>query len=163
MPYHLFLKIGDLVGESRDERHPESIDIDSFSWGLSNTGVSARGGAGAGKAVFQDFSFVSKISKASPQLFLACATGQHFPKVELFVRRSGDDGRNQDYYNIRLADCLVSSYNQRGDATSEDVVPVDQFTLNFAKIELEYRAEKDDGSPDSPVKAGYDIKANKKV
>jgi type VI protein secretion system component Hcp len=39
----------------------------------------------------------------------------------------------------------------------------DAFSLNFAKIEVEYRAQKDDGTLDSAVTAGYDLKANKPV
>ena len=43
------------------------------------------------------------------------------------------------------------------------MVPTDQISLNFAKIEVEYKAQKPDGTLDSPVKAGYDLKANKKI
>jgi len=43
------------------------------------------------------------------------------------------------------------------------VLPVDQFSLNFAKVEKEYKPQKADGSLDSPIKAGWDLKANKKV
>jgi hypothetical protein len=35
-----------------------------------------------------------------------------------------------------------------------DVVPVDQISLNFSKIEYEYKPQKADGSLDSPVKTG---------
>ena len=40
---------------------------------------------------------------------------------------------------------------------------MDQISLNFSKIEFEYKAQKADGSLDSPVKAGYDVKQNVKV
>ena len=50
----------------------------SFSWGVTNPASTAPGGgAGAGKATFQDLSIVHNIDKASPQLLKACATGQH--------------------------------------------------------------------------------------
>jgi type VI secretion system secreted protein Hcp len=42
-------------------------------------------------------------------------------------------------------------------------LPTDQISLNFAKIETEYKAQKSDGSLDSAVKAGYDLKKNLKV
>ena len=42
-------------------------------------------------------------------------------------------------------------------------MPVDQVSLNFAKIEYEYKPQKADGMLDSPVKTGYDLKLNKKV
>ena len=40
---------------------------------------------------------------------------------------------------------------------------MDQLSLNFTKIEFDYKPQKADGSLDSPVKGGYDLKANKKV
>jgi type VI secretion system secreted protein Hcp len=42
-------------------------------------------------------------------------------------------------------------------------IPTDQFSLNFAEIEYGYRPQKADGSLDAPVKAAYDLKANKEV
>jgi type VI protein secretion system component Hcp len=42
-------------------------------------------------------------------------------------------------------------------------VPTDAFSLNFSKIELEYRAQARDGGLDEPVKAGWDLKSNKSV
>ena len=40
---------------------------------------------------------------------------------------------------------------------------VDQVSLNYSKIEFEYKEQKADGSLGGAVKAGYDLKANKKV
>jgi type VI secretion system secreted protein Hcp len=55
----------------------------------------------------------------------------------------------------------VSSY-QTGGSTGAGL-PNESVSLNFSKIEYEYRPQKPDGSMDSPVKVGYDVKANKKV
>ena len=72
MAYDAFLKIDGIDGESKDERHPNEIEVLSFSWGESNSGSAATGGgAGAGKVAMQDFHFTMKLNKASPQLFLA--------------------------------------------------------------------------------------------
>ena len=87
-----FLKLDGIAGESTDVAHKGEIDIDSWSWGVSNTrlDVGGGGGGGAGKASFQDFHFVSRISKASPALFLACASGSHIKEALLSgVRGSG--------------------------------------------------------------------------
>jgi type VI secretion system secreted protein Hcp len=40
---------------------------------------------------------------------------------------------------------------------------MEQISFNFTKIELEYKAQKKDGSADAGIKAGYDVKTNKKV
>ncbi|MGH9278258.1 MAG: Hcp family type VI secretion system effector [Acidimicrobiales bacterium] len=156
-----FLKIDGVDGESTDDKHKGELEIESFSWGLSNSGSAAHGGGGgAGKAAFQDFSFVTPISKASPKLFLACASGEHIKQAYLTARKAGKD--QQDFYKVTLTDVLVSSY-QQGGAESSDVVPTDQVSFNFSKIEVEYKPQRADGSLDAPVKAGWDVKANTKV
>ncbi len=154
------LEIDGIKGESQDDKHKGSIEIESFSWGVSQTGSAARGSGAAGKVVFQDIHFESRLNSASPQLFLTCATGQHIKKAVLFVRKAGGD--RGEYYEITLEDIIVSSYQQSGAAES-DSVPTDSFSLNFSKIELAYTPMKADGGTDAPVKAGYDLKLNKKI
>ena len=154
-----FLKIEGIEGESADSKHKAEIEIESFSWGESQTGAhSSGGGGGAGKVAMQDFHFVTKINKASPKLFLACAKGEHFKKAVLTCRKAG--GEQQEYLKWTLTDVLVSSYQSGGSAHGE-LVPTDQVSLNFAQIDVEYKEQKPDGTLGGSVKAGYDLKANK--
>jgi type VI secretion system secreted protein Hcp len=154
-----FLKIDGIPGESTDEGHKDEIDVLSWSWGETNAGSSTRGGGGgAGKVSMQDFHFTMKVNKASPKLMLACATGQHIKEAVLTVRKAGES--QQEFLVIKFSDLLVSSYQTGG---SGGVVPTDQVSLNFSKIEFEYRPQNPDGTLGAPVKAGYDLKLNKKV
>ncbi|AIF82945.1 type VI secretion system effector, Hcp1 family [Candidatus Nitrososphaera evergladensis SR1] len=153
-----FLKIDGIEGESTSDRHKGEINIESFSWGASNTGsASAGGGAGAGKVSFQDISFTKVIDKSSPKLMLATATGQHIKQVTLTGEMSGKKG--QQFLQIKLTDVLISSYQQGG---SSGAVPTDSFSLNFAKIEFTYYPTNPDGSLGAPMTGGWDIKENKK-
>ena len=156
-----FLKLDGVDGESTDDKHKNEIDVESWSWGETQAGTHAGGGGGgAGKVQMQDFHFVMKVNKATPKLMLACATGQHIKEAKLTCRKAG--GGQQEYMVIKMADLLVSSY-QTGGSAGSSVVPTDQVSLNFSKIEFEYKEQKADGSLGAPVKAGYDLKANKKV
>jgi type VI secretion system secreted protein Hcp len=155
-----FLKIEGVDGESTDDKHKGEIDIESFSWGVSNMGThGAGGGGGAGKASFQDLHLHTHVSKASPKLFLACATGEHFKKATLTCRKAGKE--QQEYMKVTLSDVLVTSYQVGGG--SGGVVPTDQFSINYAKIEYELKPQKADGTLDAAVKGGYDLAANKKI
>jgi type VI secretion system secreted protein Hcp len=155
-----FLKVESIDGESTDDKHKNEIDVESWSWGESNQGTHAGGGGGgAGKVSMQDFHFTMKVNKATPKLMLACATGQHIKKAVLTCRKAGGD--QQEYMIITFSDLLVSSYQTGGSAG--DVVPTDQVSMNFSKIEFEYKPQKPDGSLDAPIKAGYDLKLNKKA
>jgi type VI secretion system secreted protein Hcp len=156
-----FLKIDGVEAESADEKHKGEIEVESFSWGETQSGTSGRGaGAGAGKVQAQDLHFVKKVDKSSPVLFIGCATGQHFKTAVLTARKAG--GGQQDYLKITMEDVLVSSF-QVGGAAQSDVVPTDQISLNFAKLEMTYKEQKADGSLAGEVKQKYDFAANKKI
>jgi type VI secretion system secreted protein Hcp len=156
-----FLKLAGIDGEATDHKHKGEIDVESFSWGETNSGTHAGGGGGgAGKVSMQDFHFVMKASKASPKLMLACATGEHIKDGTLVCRKAGTD--QQEFMTIKMSDLLVSSY-QTGGSANGGVVPMDQVSLNYSKIEFEYKEQKPDGSLGGAIKAGYDLKANKKV
>ena len=155
-----FLKIDGIEGESQDSKHKNEIDVQSWSWGETNSGDAAhRGGMGAGKVSMQDFHFVMHINKATPKLMEHCATGQHVKHAVLTCRKAGHT--QQEYLKVTMSDLVVSSY--QGGGSSGDTIPVDQISLNFSKIEYEYKEQKPDGSLGGTVKAGYDLKANKKV
>ena len=155
-----FLQIDGIEGESTDQSHLNEIDVLSWSWGETNAGTQAYGGGGgAGKVSMQDFNFVMTYNKASPKLMLACATGQHIPGAVLTCRKAG--GEQQEYLIVTFTDLLISSYQTGG--SSGDVVPVDQISFNYTKVEFEYKPQNRDGSLGSPITAGYDLKANAQI
>jgi type VI secretion system secreted protein Hcp len=156
-----FLKLTGIEGEATDHKHKGEIDVESFSWGETNSGThGGGGGGGAGKVSMQDFHFVMRASKASPKLMLACATGDHIKEGTLVCRKAGTD--QQEFLSIKMSDLLVSSY-QTGGSSNGGVVPMDQVSLNYGKIEFEYKEQKPDGSLGGAIKAGYDLSANKKI
>ena len=161
MASDFLLEIDGIKGESKDKNHKDTIEVDSFSWGISNAGSHAsNAGGGAGKASFQDIHFTASVGKASANLALSCASGKHIKKAVLFVRKQGET--QQDYYVVTLEDLLVSSY-QSGDSTGGNPVPTDQFSLNFAKIKYEYKPQDKKGALSGQMVAGYDRAANKAI
>ena len=154
-----YLKIDGIKGESTDDGHKEEIDLESWSWGQSNSGASSTGGGGgAGRVSMSDFSFTMRINKASPELFLACATGKHIKEALLTCRKAGGK-KPVEYLKIKFADLLISSFQTGGSAG--EVVPIESIAFNFSKIEYTYTPQKPDGSGDSPVTHNYDLKLNK--
>ncbi len=156
-----FLKIEGIEGESQDDKHKNEIDVDSWSWGEQQTGThAAGGGGGAGKVHMQDFHFTMKVNKASPKLMQACASGEHIKTGTLTCRKAGKE--QQEYLKIKMSDLLVSSY-QTGGSAGSDILPSDQISANYSKIEFEYKEQKPDGTLGGAVKGGWDLKANKKI
>ncbi len=154
-----FLKIEGIEGESQDSKHAKEIEIDSWSFGETNSGSFSRGGGGgAGKVNMQDFHFVKRVCKASPKLFQHCADGSHIPSATLTCRKAGKE--QQEYYKVSFKDLLVSSYQTSGSGAA-DVVPLEEITLNFTAIKLEYREQKKDGTLGGAVNAEYNLKQMK--
>jgi len=151
-----FLKIDGIPGESNDSKHKSEIEIESWSWGAAQSGTASHGGGmGAGRVNMQDFQFTMRVNKASPKLMLACAQGDHIKNAILTCRKAGKE--QQEYLKVTFSDLLVSSFQTGGSGPSE-VVPVDQISLNFTKIEFEYKEQKPDGTLGGAVKAFYDMK-----
>jgi type VI secretion system secreted protein Hcp len=156
-----FLKIDGIDGESTKKGFENQIEIESFSWGATQSTSQATGsGSGSGKVDMQHFSFTTKINKSSPKLMVACATGQHIPSAILTARKAG--GKQEEYLKWKLSDIVVSSY-QTGGSAGSDTVPTDQFSLAFSKIVTEYKPQDAKGGLGAAVTAGYDLKTMSKV
>ena len=140
MAFDAYLKI-DGVGTASDK----GIQLESFSWGVSNSSAPSTGQAGGGAVSFTDFSFTSLIGQHSPQLFEKCATGEHLSAALLTIY-----GTPTAIY-IKLGDVLVSNYSINEQAlqkvrdqinykftTAYSAAPMDNISLNFSKIEFDF-------------------------
>jgi type VI secretion system secreted protein Hcp len=154
----IFAKLGDIKGESLDSKHKEEVEVLSWSWGVNQTGTMAHGGGGGeGKAVFSDFNFTHRIDKASPLLLKACATGEHIKEATITLRKAGKG--QQEFLIIKMNDVLITAVNMSaaGDADSM----AENVGLQFAKVDLEYKPQKADGSLDAGLHFKYDIRSNR--
>ena len=158
MASNVFAKIGDIKGESQDSKHKDEIDVLSWSWGVTQTGSIAHGGGGgAGKASFQDFHFTHHVDKASPVLLKACATGEHLKEATITVRKAGKG--KLDYLIIKMTDVIITSVALGGEG--DGATTAESVAFQFAKVDLEYKPQKADGSLDAGVHFKYDLKGNK--
>jgi type VI secretion system secreted protein Hcp len=157
MASDIFAKIGDIKGESIDDKHKDEIEILSYSWGVISSGSAATSsGAGTGKATFHDLVVVHNIDKASPDLMRACATGTHLKDATITHRKAGKG--QQEFLVVKMNDVIITGVthgNATGQQSSETV------SLAFAKVDLEYKPQKPDGSLDASIHFKYDLKANK--
>ena len=153
MAFDAFLQIDGIDGEAADDAHKGQIDVQSWSWGATNSGsVGSGGGGGAGKVAFQDFHVTKAVDAASPSLMLACATGQHIKSAKLFIRRASG---GPDYLVYTLTDVLVSLFEEHGatgDAPGEDIA------FRYRRVEMAYTT-----AGGQTMKASWDLATGKKV
>jgi type VI secretion system secreted protein Hcp len=159
----IFLKLDGIDGESLDRKHKGEIELSSFSFGLASAGSHALGsGAAAGKVSFQEFHFTSNVTKASPKLMLACATGQHIKEGTVTVRKAGGDAENAptEFLFYKFQTVVITSVQDAGDNTD---TPKENVSLAFAKVLVEYKPQNPDGTLGAAVDFAWDLAANKKV
>ncbi len=160
MAADIFAKIGDIKGESLDDKHKDEVEVLSWSWGVTQSGaVGAGGGAGAGKASFHDFNITHRVDKASPVLLRACATGEHFKEATITARKASKG--QQEFLIVKMNDVIITSVTHGGSGDGGDTGYAENVSLAFAKVDLEYKPQKADGSLDVGVHFKYDIKGNK--
>lgn len=158
MAVDMFIKIKDIPGESKDDKHKDDIDVLAWSWGLSQSGTfHTGGGGGAGKVNVQDLSFTKWVDKASPTLMLESANGTHIEKAELFVRKAGKTPL--EYIVITMEKIMISSISTGGSGGEDRLT--ENVTLNFAKVTFAYKEQKATGEGEAPKNFIWDIEANK--
>ncbi|HZX18145.1 MAG TPA: type VI secretion system tube protein Hcp [Pseudomonas sp.] len=162
MAVDIFIKIGDIKGESQDKTHKDEIEVLNWSWGMSQSGNMHTGtGGGAGKVSIQDMSLTKFVDKATPNLMMHCSSGKHVPKVTLTVRKAGGDSQ-VEYLIINLEEVLISSLSTGGSGNDDRLI--ENITLNFAKVTVDYQPQKADGTKEGgPIKYGWNIRSNVKI
>lgn len=157
--FETFLKVDGVAGESVDVKHRGEIVVETWSWHeTAPPAAPTGGGTGAGRVSMADLAFTTRVSKASPPLLLACATGRRLRTAVLIVRRAG--GARLDFLTISLAEVTVTGFDT---VTGPDDGVVDSVSLGFVQIRYAYREQKADGSLGAATEVGWDRKLNTRL
>jgi type VI secretion system secreted protein Hcp len=136
-----FLKLDGIVGESTFKGEEGTIQLESFSWGITNSSTigSATGGAGAGKSTFNSIKFTKRLDATSPTLLLKCATGEHIKSGSLTIVTSSADHKlaTETLIKLELEEIIISSLVENGSAAG---VPTDSMSLNFSRLAVSRKA-----------------------
>jgi type VI secretion system secreted protein Hcp len=159
MAVDIFIKIGDIKGESMDKAHKDEIDVLNWSWGMTQSGnMHTGGGGGAGKVNARDLSFTKYIDKATPNLMTLCSSGKHIDKVTLTVRKAGGESQ-VEYLVINLEEVIMTGYDTGGSGAEDRLT--EKLTLNFAQVRVDYQPQKADGTKDGGlIRYGWNIRSN---
>ncbi len=137
----MFLKIEGVDGESTNAAHKGWIEIQSWSWGVSQLGSGGAGGGFAAGRLTGHVTLIKRIDKASPLLFKRCSDGTVLPLVTIELTRGG----TETYLKYELKEVLVSSI-AHGDVDG-DGAPDETITLDFTSTKLTYTQYDASGKP----------------
>ena len=167
MSSDIYIKIGDIKGESTDSIHPDWIEVQNINTGInlpfSNSSYSAtKGGTNAGRADFDYITFNKFLDTASVKLMEKCGTGKTSGEAEIHFCQAGDYVEKHTYLTIKLKDVIVSNYSV--SASKHDVDrPMESVSLAYGNIEYGYKNLENEGKAGAEVKFEYSLKENKKV
>jgi type VI secretion system secreted protein Hcp len=138
----MFLKFGDIEGESQDKVHKGEIDVLAWSWGASKGTAQTKKGL-LPPACIQDLSFTKYIDSATPELILNGVSGAVVPTARLTVRKAGETPI--EFLRLEMTNVSVASYSTGGsggeDRLTENVV------LHFDAMTGVYKRQNPNGTP----------------
>ncbi len=163
MAVDFFLKIPNMPGDSKDEKHKDWIEVESWSFGISNASDPGRG-SGATKSVgnFTEFTFMKNADRSSPKIFLNNCAGEHISDVQFAAKKAGAKQGQVDYLLINFKDCIISSFQQSGGGGA-DVMPTEGVSFAFSEISFEYKQVDVKGNLSPAAAFKYDLKRNVKM
>lgn len=152
----LYLKLEGVTGESKDKDHKEEMELQSWSWGVSNQGYYGQGSGGArGKGSVQEITVIKHVDKGSKELFKRCLTGEHIATGKLTAYKAAGDGKRVAYLKIELKKVYITGVNVSG--SGGEIVPTESMSMNFEEFNYIYTPQKDDGAPDGELSWGYNL------
>src|SRR5581483_5694158 len=157
----IYMQFDGIDGESTASGFEKAIEVLSVQWGATNPGAlgSASGGAGAGKASFEDLHIQTNFQASSPRLFQSLVAGKEIGNATLsFVKAAA--GALSTYLMYKMSEVFVTSYETAAAEGSNNDTPTDDIGLAFGQIEIVYSPQNSDGSLASAVEASWDIVRN---
>ena len=132
----IFLKYGDIKGETTQLTHKDWIEVSSFQFGVGRGIASGVGGGSKREASAPSVSeiVVTKTFDISSPLLLKDAVGGKAVTAKIELTQTDDSGKHVSFQKYILTNALISGYSvsSGGDRPSESI------SLNFTKFDSEY-------------------------
>jgi type VI secretion system secreted protein Hcp len=145
----MFLKIGDIKGESTDVKHADEIEVLAWSWGVNGAVTGGAQKGGAQPACAQPLVVDKYVDRATPPLVTNAALNTTIPTAKLTVRKAG--GEQIEVVVVNLTGVTVKAVSNGGAAVDDRMT--EKVALGFTSATIIYTPQKADGSADTGVTA----------
>jgi type VI secretion system secreted protein Hcp len=162
MAVDYFLKIDGVDGESQQTGHVKELEMDSWSFGETQTGVAATAtGSAMGKVTLNEFRFSKRMDSSSPKLMQYNLNGKHIKWARFTARRAGSEGGTPvDYLFVDFGDLVISQYDVTGTG-SEGGWPYENVAFSYGALKMSYK-QLVKGVAQGAISGGYDAEKNTK-
>jgi type VI secretion system secreted protein Hcp len=169
----MYMKIPGITGDATEKNHTQWIKITGMDVGV-NRNISADPGHIANREstrpAISKLTINKSLDSASSLLFGEACTGKAKQQIVIECCKTGDQGLTP-VAQFTLENAIVSGYKvtteaapqQSGSdkdqvATSDNGGLVEEITISFDKIEMKTIPHGADGSAQTPISYGYDLK-----
>lgn len=156
----IYLEYEGVKGNVTADGYKDHIAVLSLAFGVSR-GISMEPGnltnREATRPSVSEVTFTKTADNSATALFKEAVTGSNGKKVVIKFCRTGSD-KVQEFMDYTLENCLVSGYSISADAEGD---PVENITLSFSKIMVNYNDHDATNKSASPQRVGYDLETAK--
>lgn len=149
----LFMRAGDIAGESRAEGREDWTDLLEVSSGLFRLAE----GRNRQAALHDDVKLTKHIDKSSPKLAEALAQGKVLEEVIIEHNQKVSEDLWKRF-EFRLANAQVTEFQISGQSSESQ--PIESVSLNYEKIDWIYELCDSQGVGQSRVEANWDLVTN---
>ena len=155
--YLIFVKFGDIVGESMEKDHKDWCEAIAYHHSLSNT---ADFQANKLKHNVEPGPFIAlkHIDKATPKLNEALLKGTFLPTVTIQLVRTGEI--NQPFMEYELRNARIISVSVSGQAFEGQFLPVEEVHLIYQEIKWSYSETDFMGKTKGKTEAAWKVEQN---
>ncbi|MDH5179173.1 MAG: type VI secretion system tube protein Hcp [Gammaproteobacteria bacterium] len=156
----IYLMFDGIKGNVTADGYKDHIAILSAQFGVGR-GISMEPGnmsnREATRPSISEVTLTKTADNSVTAIFKEAVTGSAGKKAELKFVRTGAD-KVTEYMTYTLENCLVSGYSISADSESE---PLENITLSFSKIMINYNDHDATNKAGSPQRVGYDLELAK--
>lgn len=155
-----YLKIDRIDGDVTAKGHEKWIAIESIDFEVKRIlstdpgRIADREGT---RPAFSEVTFKKKVDRSSPLLFNEACVGKAKKTIQCDICQTGDT--LSPYTQFTLYNGIISGYEFNATPNETDQYPTETITISFDKIEFRYTPYDSENTPQSPIPAGYDLKA----
>ncbi len=154
----IYMKYGDLRGESADAGHVGWVDIDEVLFHGVRRRISSKSGTHLDResavTELQNVTLIRYMDKASPGIFLEACCGRGKGLTLRLGKTTSSGGGDDLFLEYVFEQALIADYKVYSSICSSRH-PTERLIISFTSIRLRYIPYGDDGSPLSPLAVSY--------